>query len=109
MPLQSLSLPSQIAACGPRPPVQVVPSTPPEQVYTPCVHSPMPLPHGTSPVQVVGHTANARPLPGGDSSSTPSQSSSRPLHDSGAPGQVPHVVSAPSSSSAPSQSSSWPG
>src|SRR5436190_24383781 len=63
MPLQLLSFSSQISVVGPVAPTQVdVLSVPFTHLYTPGMHVPTLLPHGTSIVHCVGHAENCTPL-----------------------------------------------
>src|SRR5690606_38906180 len=80
VPSQSSSSPLQVSATGPTAPSHTI--TPPRHISVPLTHSPTALPH-------------APPPPGLPSSIEPSQSSSRPLHDSGPPPVAPTHTSAP--------------
>src|SRR5512140_2939530 len=74
LPLQSLSFPSQTSGLGPTT-AQVI--FPPEQVEIPDLHSPTLLPQATPTPGIDGWPGS------GGSSTTPSQSLSRPSHTSG--------------------------
>src|SRR4051812_49616870 len=89
VPLQSLSLPSQVSALGALEPVQTL--TPPEQEIAPAVHSPTQF-ATRPPGQLVPH---AMPTSVGALSTRPSQSSSTPLHNSFGDGPTPCVQVSP--------------
>src|SRR4051794_32923403 len=75
LPSQSLSLPSQISALGPMQPSQTMPFVP-RHTSLPPLHTPTPTLAGSR----FGHTQSLPTVGKAPLSTTPSQSSSRPLH-----------------------------